>query len=117
MTIDVDTPAVTRPRLGTVSFLHCFGSALNQHVHMHACATSEVFMPTDDEPPEFLPAWPINQDDLAMLTEGVRRRIVRSLQAARGPRLPIARRHVRLREQRFFGGRFSSASRSLTATC
>ena len=26
-----------RPRLGAVSFQHRFGSALNQHVHLHAC--------------------------------------------------------------------------------
>ncbi|MFM7137132.1 MAG: transposase [Planctomycetota bacterium] len=34
-----------RPRLGAISFLHRFGSALNHHVHLHACVTDGVFMP------------------------------------------------------------------------
>ncbi len=32
-----------RPRLGAVSFLHRFGSALNHHVHLHACVTDGLF--------------------------------------------------------------------------
>ena len=32
-----------RPRLGAVSFQHRFGSALNRHVHLHACVTDGVF--------------------------------------------------------------------------
>jgi hypothetical protein len=31
-----DVPASARPRLGGISFLHRFGSALNHHVHLHA---------------------------------------------------------------------------------
>ena len=38
-------PQDTRPRLGGISFLHRFGSALNHHVHLHACVTDGVFMP------------------------------------------------------------------------
>jgi hypothetical protein len=34
-----DTPSASRPRLGGISFLHRFGSALNHHVHLHACVT------------------------------------------------------------------------------
>ena len=68
---------LARPRLGAVSFLHRFGSALNHHVHLHACATDGVFVPTGDGPPAFLPARPITQADLAALTEKVRRRVVR----------------------------------------
>jgi hypothetical protein len=60
-----------------VSFLHRFGSALNHHVHLHACATDGVFVPTGGGPPAFLPARPITQADLATLTEKVRRRVVR----------------------------------------
>jgi hypothetical protein len=48
--------SAARPRLGAVSFLNCFGSALNHHVHLHACATDGGFMPTGDGPPAFLPA-------------------------------------------------------------
>jgi hypothetical protein len=51
---DADTPAAARPRLGAVSFLHRFGSALNHHVHLHVCATDGGFMPTGDGPPVFL---------------------------------------------------------------
>ena len=33
VTIDAAAPAAARPRLGAISFLHRFGSALNHHVH------------------------------------------------------------------------------------
>ena len=64
---DADMPRAARPRLGGISFLHRFGSALNRHVHLHACVTDGVF----------LPARPITQADLAALTERVRRRVIR----------------------------------------
>ncbi|NDH93034.1 MAG: IS91 family transposase, partial [Planctomycetia bacterium] len=38
-----DAAGQARPRLGTVSFQHRFGSAVNQHVHLHACVTDGVF--------------------------------------------------------------------------
>ena len=76
-TRDGHRPSVARPRLGAVSFLHRFGSALNHHVHLHACTTDGVFVPTGDGPPAFLPGRPITQADLAALTEKVRRRVVR----------------------------------------
>ena len=81
-TPDADRPRAARPRLGAISFLHRFGSALNHHVHLHVCATDGVFMPAADDarcdtPPVFLPARPINQADLAALTERVRRRVIR----------------------------------------
>ena len=78
-----DRPSVARPRLGAVSFLHRFGSAINHHVHLHACATDGVFVPTGGGPPAFLPARPITQADLAALTEKVRRRVVRWLRMQR----------------------------------
>ena len=79
VTSDACAPAAARPRLGAVSFLHRFGSALNHHVHLHVCATEGVFVPAADgagcdASPAFLPARPINQADLAALTERVRRR-------------------------------------------
>ena len=37
-----DAAGQARPRLGAVSFQHRFGSALNQHVHLHACVTDGV---------------------------------------------------------------------------
>jgi hypothetical protein len=78
-----DRPSEARPRLGAVSFLHRFGSAINHHVHLHACATDGVLVPTGDGPPAFLPARLITQADLATLTEKVRRRVVRWLRMQR----------------------------------
>ena len=80
-TTGANTPTAARPRLGAVSFLHRFGSALNRHVHLDACVTDGVFMPpaagsANDAPPAFLPARPITQADLAALTERVRRRLI-----------------------------------------
>jgi hypothetical protein len=81
-TPDAETPRASRPRLGGISFLHRFGSALNHHVHLHACVTDGVFVPAADHAgcaalPTFLPARPITPSDLASLTERVRRRVVR----------------------------------------
>ena len=82
VTSDAATPASACPRLGGISFLHRFGSALNHHVHLHACVTDGVFRPAAadaacDTPPTFLPARPISQANLAALTERVRRRAIR----------------------------------------
>ncbi|MBL7194648.1 MAG: transposase [Pirellulales bacterium] len=82
VTAAADTPRASLPRLGGISFLHRFGSALNHHVHLHACVTDGVFMPPAaeagcDAPPAFLPARPITPADLAALTERVRRRVIR----------------------------------------
>jgi hypothetical protein len=77
VTIDADALPATHPRLGAVSFLHRFGSALNHHVHLHVCASDGVFVPTGDGPPAFLPARPLMQADLATLTERVRCRMIR----------------------------------------
>jgi len=82
------TAAAARPRLGAVSFLHRFGSALNRHVHLHACVTDGVFTPpaagsANDAPPAFLPSRPINPADLAAVTERVRRRLIRWLKRTR----------------------------------
>jgi hypothetical protein len=79
-----DMPRAARPRLGGISFLHRFGSALNHHVHLHACVTDGVFVPPADDagcdaPPAFLPTRPITQADLAVLIERVRRRVIRRI--------------------------------------
>jgi len=79
---DAEPPRASRPPLGGISFLHRFGSALNHHVHLHACVTDGVFLPAADQadrdaPPTFLPARPITPSDLAALTERVRRRVIR----------------------------------------
>jgi len=68
--------------------LHRFGSALNHHVHLHACVTDGVFMPSANgaggaAPPAFLATRPIIQADLAALTGRVRRRVIRWFRLAR----------------------------------
>jgi hypothetical protein len=83
-----NTPSASRPRLGGISFLHRFGSALNHHVHLHACVTDGVFVPAAaeaglDAPPTFLPARPVTAADLAALTERVRRRVIRWFRLSR----------------------------------
>ena len=88
VTRDATTPSASRPRLGGISFLHRFGSALNNHVHLHACVTDGVFVPAADQAggdaaPEFLPARPVIAADLAALTERVRRRVIRWFRLAR----------------------------------
>ena len=73
-----DAAGQARPRLGAVSFQHRFGSALNRHVHLHACVTDGVFervAAADDL--RFHATRPLSAADLATLTERVRRRFVR----------------------------------------
>ncbi len=43
MSGDENAPRSAQPRLGAVSLLHRFGSALNRHVHLPACVTDGVF--------------------------------------------------------------------------
>jgi hypothetical protein len=83
-----NTPAPARPRLGGISFLHRFGSALNRHVHLHACVTDGVFVPAAaeagcDAPPAFLPARPITPANLAALPERARCRVIRWFRRSR----------------------------------
>jgi hypothetical protein len=67
-----------RPRLGAISFLHRFGSALNRYVHLHACVTDGLFTQRPGgHAAEFVPARPVTLADLATLTQRVRRRFVR----------------------------------------
>ena len=70
------------PRIGGISFLHRFGSALNHHVHIHACVTDGVFEAsgtgdTTDGGIRFIPAHPLTPGDFEALTERVRRRLIR----------------------------------------
>ncbi|MCE9629277.1 MAG: transposase [Planctomycetia bacterium] len=88
VTAAADTPSASRPQLGGVSFLHRFGSALNHHVHLHACVTDGVFVPAIgggacDAPPAFVPDRPITQVHLAAVTERVRRRVIRWFRLSR----------------------------------
>ena len=76
MTSDANTATAGRPGLNAVSFLHCFGSALNDQVQLHACATDGGSMPTGDETPALPPVRPITQADLDALSGKVRRNVV-----------------------------------------
>lgn len=67
-----------RPHLGAVSLLHRFGSALNRHVHLHACVTDGLFRSRHEcQGAEFLSARPVTPADILALTERVRTRLVR----------------------------------------
>ncbi|RLT20423.1 MAG: hypothetical protein DWI27_00450, partial [Planctomycetota bacterium] len=103
-----------RPRLGAVSFLHRFGSALNHHVHLHACATDGVFVPTGDGPPALLrasrlPKTAAGSTDYPGRSGHAHREGAPSCRAVvphtAAPRRRCGRRHDRSREQWFFGGR------------
>ncbi len=48
--------ASPRARLGAVSFVHRFGSALNRHVHLHCCTIDGLFDPGEDGQVRFLQA-------------------------------------------------------------
>ena len=73
-----DAAGQARPRLGAVSFQHRFGSALNQHVHLHACVTDGVFKQrAAGGGVTFHAARPLTASDLAAVTQRVRLRLVR----------------------------------------
>ena len=75
---DSDAAGQARPRLGAVSFQHRFGSALNQHVHLHACVTDGVFARrVEGNGVTFHAARPLTASDLATVTQRVRLRLVR----------------------------------------
>jgi hypothetical protein len=73
-----DAAGQARPRLGAVSFQHRFGSAVNQHVHLHACVTDGVFKQrAAGGGVTFHAARPLTASDLAAVTQRVRLRLVR----------------------------------------
>ncbi|MEX0669879.1 MAG: transposase, partial [Pirellulales bacterium] len=77
MAASPNTADNTLPRVGAISFLHRFGSALNRHVHLHVCVTDGVFQGDTAAIAEpavtFHAARPITPGDLDTLTERVRR--------------------------------------------
>ncbi len=67
-------------RSGAVNVVQRFGSTLNLNVHFHALILDGVFTRTSpDEPPVFHALPPPSDDDIADLTETLRRRILRLL--------------------------------------
>jgi hypothetical protein len=88
VTIAAETPSSSCPRLGGISFLHRFGSALNHHVHLHARVTDGVFVPAAavagwHAPPAFLLARAITPANLAAHTNRLRGRVIRWFRLAR----------------------------------
>ena len=69
--------ASVRARLGTVSFVHRFGSSLNRHTHYHCCIFDGVFEPGDDGAIRFLPAVASTPQEIAAIAEQMRRRVLR----------------------------------------
>ncbi|WPL14899.1 Putative transposase [Thiorhodovibrio litoralis] len=74
--------ANAQARFGAVSFIHRFGSSLNRHVHYHCCVIDGVFEPFEQEGDvsqslHFHPAAELTADDLAIISERVRVRVLR----------------------------------------
>ena len=73
----VGAPLPAESRLGAVSFLHRFGSALNPHPHFHLAVTDGLFAPGPDDALVFHPARRLDADTARSLTPVVQRRILR----------------------------------------
>ena len=66
-------------RLGAVSFVQRFGSALNAHVHLHCCVIDGVFAVGQGEQVQFCEAAALTAEDLATVQQQVRARGLRWL--------------------------------------
>jgi hypothetical protein len=64
-------------RLGAVSFVQRFGSALNAHVHFHCCVIDGVFAAGQGEQVQFCEAAALTSEDLAAVQQQVRARVLR----------------------------------------
>jgi hypothetical protein len=67
----------TRGRLGAVSFVQRFGSALNAHVHFHCCVIDGVFTAGEGEQGQFCKAGAPTPEELAAVQQQVRGRVLR----------------------------------------
>jgi hypothetical protein len=61
--------AGAQARLGAISFVHRFGSALNRHVHYHCCIIDGLFEPIDDGQVRFLHAPALTAGEIAGIGE------------------------------------------------
>jgi hypothetical protein len=66
-----------RGRLGAVSFVQRFGSALNAHVHFHCCVIDGVFAEGKEGQVQFAEAATLTPEDLAAVQQQVRTRVLR----------------------------------------
>jgi hypothetical protein len=69
--------AAARGRLGAVSFVQRFGSALNAHVHFHCCVLDGVFVVGEDGQVQFAEAAALTPEDLAAVQQQVHARMLR----------------------------------------
>ena len=70
-------PLPAEARLGAVSFLHRFGSALNPHPHFHLAVTDGLFTKEPDDALTFHPARWLDADTARSVTPLVQGRILR----------------------------------------
>jgi hypothetical protein len=66
-----------RGRLGAVSFVQRFGAALNAHVHFHYCVIDGVYAAGEDGQVYFHEAGALTPEDLAVVQQQVRARVLR----------------------------------------
>ena len=66
-----------RGRLGAVSFVQRFGSALNTHVHFHCCVIDGVFAAGAHGQVHFAEAGALSAEDCAAVQQQVRTRVLR----------------------------------------
>ncbi len=64
-------------RLGAVTFIQRFGSALNRHTHLHCCVIDGLFSQDEDGNLCFHPATELDEDDVAAVQGVVRQRVLR----------------------------------------
>jgi hypothetical protein len=64
-------------RLGAVSFVQRFGSALNAHVHFHCCVIDGVFTAGEGEQVQFCEATAPTPEELTAVQQQVRGRVLR----------------------------------------
>jgi hypothetical protein len=64
-------------RVGAVSFVQRFGSALNAHVHFHCCVIDGVFAVGEDGQVHFAGAAALTSEHLAAVQQQVRARVLR----------------------------------------
>jgi hypothetical protein len=69
--------ASAQARFGAVSFVHRFGASLNRHLHYHGCILDGVFDPIEEGAVQFRQASARVPEEVAVIEEQVRRRVLR----------------------------------------
>ena len=68
------------PRCGSVTFVQRFGSALNCNPHFHVLMLDGVYVTSEDETPQFVPAPRLTDEEVQQIVETTAKRVVRLLQ-------------------------------------